>query len=177
MGKPDVYWVTMSQLLAWMRDPVSASELRRSGGAMCARPAPPAMAPAAPRSGANVTLSLAGAPRQVEDQRARLEAAVAGLLGAGVSDGPFVAEVKAAPAPQPAAAGAAAGSSAEAGTTTGGSVGGMSMQGSGSTSSWLQFEGPSHAGASAAGSGAVGARSMDSESTAHVTVSCGSIRQ
>lgn len=170
-----MYWVTISQLLAWMRNPVPASELRRSGGAMCARAPPPAPTPALPRSGVNVTLLLAGTPSQVADQRGRLEAAVAALLGSGVSGSPFVAEVAPAAAPQPATASApsvAPGSGAPGGSgTTDGSVGSMSVQESRPVDSWVQFEGPSHTGATAISSSAVGARSMDAASAVYTRVS------
>jgi hypothetical protein len=55
-----VYWVTMAQLIAWMKDPVPASELRRSQ-ALCARPEPPPPLPKMPEDGANLTLALRGA--------------------------------------------------------------------------------------------------------------------
>lgn len=57
--KPDVFWVTMSQLIEWMSDPKPVSEM---GKEMCARPKAPAPTPALPSSGANVTLSLLGEP-------------------------------------------------------------------------------------------------------------------
>ncbi|KAL4431388.1 hypothetical protein ABPG75_006644 [Micractinium tetrahymenae] len=175
MGKPDVYWVTMFQLLAWMRNPIPASELRKSGGALCARAPPPAPAPALPRTGANVTLSLAGMPTQVADQKARLEAAVAALLGAGVNGSPFVAEAKPTAAPAPAAASASGSAAADAGaggssSDSTGSVGAKSVQESGAGGSWVPLEGPSHVTYSAGGSGTLGARSMDAESAVYVQV-------
>ena len=55
------YWVTIRQLLDWMRNPVPASQLKLSM-AMCGRapPPPPPSAPL-PSSGINITLVLEGA--------------------------------------------------------------------------------------------------------------------
>ena len=58
--KKDVFWVTISQLLEWMRNPVPASQLRLTKG-MC-EPRDAAPAPQLPQDGANVTLSFAGTP-------------------------------------------------------------------------------------------------------------------
>ena len=58
--KKDVFWVTVSQLLDWMRNPVPASQLRLSKD-MCQPPAA-AAAPELPQDGANVTLTFAGGP-------------------------------------------------------------------------------------------------------------------
>lgn len=164
-----MYWVTIAQLLAWMRNPVPASELRSSSGAMCARPPPPPAPPPLPRSGVNVTLTLAGTPTQVADQKARLEAAVAALLGAGVSGSPFVAEAAAVASPRPASASAP--SSAAAGGDSAGGVASMSVEESGPVNSWLQFESPSYSGSSAVGTGTVGARSMDAANAVAVQAS------
>lgn len=55
------YWVTIRQMLDWMRNPVPASQLKFSM-AMCGRapPPPPPSAPL-PSSGINITLILEGA--------------------------------------------------------------------------------------------------------------------
>lgn len=49
----------MSQLIAWMLNPVPASELAKSK-AMCARPVAAPPPPPLPRLGVNVSLSLQG---------------------------------------------------------------------------------------------------------------------
>lgn len=56
--KKDVFWVTVSQLIEWMLNPVPASQLRASKR-MC-QPRAAAAAPELPQDGANVTLSFAG---------------------------------------------------------------------------------------------------------------------
>jgi hypothetical protein len=61
LEKGDVYWVTMAQLLAWMKNPVPASQLRKSK-AMCAPPQAAQPTPQLPLNGANVTLTFKGEP-------------------------------------------------------------------------------------------------------------------
>ncbi|PSC74519.1 Myb-related B isoform A [Micractinium conductrix] len=161
LSKPDVFWVTMSQLIDWMKNPKSVSELRASGGAMCKRAAAaPFPAPRAlPRDGANVTLTLRGTAVQVRDQQAGLEAAVRALLGGGGAQNavaPFVAALSYAPTdpslvpPSPPVAS------------------GLEVQSEDAGGSWHQFEGPPHSGFALTSSdggrepaGTVSAASMD----------------
>ncbi|EFN52371.1 hypothetical protein CHLNCDRAFT_138801 [Chlorella variabilis] len=103
----DVYWVTMSQLIEWMRNPIPASELRRSG-AMCGmNPSPPPPRPM-PRAGIKITITFKGASQeQVASQYALVVEAVSRLLAINASS-TFVADIHsvpgspaAAPAPAP----------------------------------------------------------------------------
>lgn len=66
LEKGDVYWVTMTQLIDWMKNPVPASQLRRSQ-ALCARPQRPLPPPKMPADGANLTLTLKGACERVRE--------------------------------------------------------------------------------------------------------------
>ncbi|KAI7845753.1 hypothetical protein COHA_000668 [Chlorella ohadii] len=88
------YWVTIRQLINWMRNPVPASQLRLSQ-AMCGRaPSPPPPAPPAaplPSSGLNITLIFQGGDQaQLAARKPVLEALVSSLLGGG----PAVASVR-----------------------------------------------------------------------------------
>ncbi|KAI7840372.1 hypothetical protein COHA_005916 [Chlorella ohadii] len=94
--KKDVFWVTVSQLLDWMRNPVPASQLRLSKD-MCQPPAA-AAAPELPQDGANVTLTFAGATQtQVADQASRISSAVAQMLSPGMTGTPAVVALRGGP--------------------------------------------------------------------------------
>ncbi|PRW56282.1 hypothetical protein C2E21_4979 [Chlorella sorokiniana] len=94
--KKDVFWVTVSQLLDWMRNPVPASQLRLTKS-MC-EPREAAPAPELPQDGANVTLSFAGATQtQVASQSSRISSAVAQLLSPGVTSTPAVVALSGGP--------------------------------------------------------------------------------
>lgn len=153
-SKPDVFWVTMSQLIEWVKNPVSASELRQSG-ALCQSPPTPPPTPALPASGANVTLLLAATPTQVADQKRRLQEAVQQLLGGSVLSAPFVADVS----PSIGGSGSAtatpgSGTGSTSGTAGAGGEAMLSAQSvGGPQDGWLQFEGPSHADSALGASG------------------------
>ncbi|KAL4422673.1 hypothetical protein ABPG75_008870 [Micractinium tetrahymenae] len=105
----DVYWVTMTQLINWMKNPISADQLR-TNAAMCGMapspppppPPPPPLAPL-PASGINVTLTLT-APGGLEltpGMQSKLVARVWLMLG-GTATGVMLRDVRsAAPAPPP----------------------------------------------------------------------------
>ncbi|KAL4448992.1 hypothetical protein ABPG77_007709 [Micractinium sp. CCAP 211/92] len=89
----DVYWVTMTQLISWMRNPIPADQLKHSA-AMCGMapspppppPPPPPVAPL-PASGINVTLTLTGPTglQLTAEARSKLVARVWLMLGSTAS--------------------------------------------------------------------------------------------